>query len=86
MRSSVVSYVLIAAFSLVLGSAAGGAAEQDEQFEEGMTAYEAGNFAGALEAWRPLAAQGHTEAQFNLGYLHARGEGVKVPGTKVLML
>ena len=36
-------------------------------FAEGLAAYEPGDFATALQEWRPLAEQGHAKAQFNLG-------------------
>lgn len=45
-------------------------------FDEGMKAYNLGNFAAALEEWRPLALTGHAPAQFNLGVMYANGQGV----------
>jgi len=45
-------------------------------FDVGCRAFEQGDFAAALEAWRPLAEQGHAQAQFRLGCLHAFGLGV----------
>jgi TPR repeat protein len=45
-------------------------------FDEGMAAYEAGDFATALAEWQPLAEQGSAAAQFNLGLLHYHGKGV----------
>lgn len=44
--------------------------------EDAVAAYAAGDYAGALELWRPLAEQGSPEAQFRMGVLYERGEGV----------
>lgn len=45
-------------------------------FEEGVRAYQSGDYATALRAWLPLAQQGHATAQFNLGVLYGQGHGV----------
>jgi hypothetical protein len=45
-------------------------------FEDGLAAYEREDYATALIFWRPLAEQGHAEAQFNLGVMHYEGWGV----------
>jgi TPR repeat protein len=45
-------------------------------FDAGCSAYDRGDFAAALEEWQPLAEQGHAQAQFRLGCLHAFGLGV----------
>jgi len=44
-------------------------------YGKGLTAYKAGDFAAALTEWKPLAAQGEAEVQYNLGVLYANGEG-----------
>ena len=44
--------------------------------EAGVDAYNRGDYATALREWRPLAEQGDTDAQFNLGLLYANGQGV----------
>jgi TPR repeat protein len=50
-------------------------------FATGLTAYQKGDYAGAVKEWRPLAEQGVAEAQFNLGLLYADGQGVPLdPG------
>ena len=51
-------------------------------FDEGLAAYERGDYATALKEWRPLARQGHADAQYNLGVMYANGQGV--PQDKVL--
>ncbi len=45
-------------------------------FVEGVAAYNRGDFAAALQEWRPLAEQGHAPAQFNLRIMYNKGEGV----------
>ena len=35
-----------------------------------------GDYATALRLWRPLAEQGGADAQFNVGQMYRRGEGV----------
>ena len=44
--------------------------------EEGLAAYQRGDFATAMREWRPLAEVGDANAQFNLGAMYANGEGV----------
>ncbi len=44
--------------------------------ETGGAAYDRGDYATALEEWRPLAEQGDAGAQFNLGLLYDMGRGV----------
>lgn len=44
--------------------------------QDGVQAFEAGNYTLALELWTPLAKQGDADAQYNLGLLHANGWGV----------
>ncbi len=45
-------------------------------FDEGAAAYERGDYATALKEIHPLAEQGHAEAQFVLGFMYSKGEGV----------
>ena len=44
--------------------------------DEGMAAYNRGDYATALREWRPLAEQGVAEAQSRLGFMYTFGEGV----------
>ncbi len=46
-------------------------------YEAGLIAYDAGDYAKALNIFRPLAEQGHTNAQYRLGVMHNKGRGVK---------
>ncbi len=45
-------------------------------FDEGLAAVKRGDYTTALREWRPLAEQGHAEAQFNLGVMYYIGEGL----------
>ncbi len=51
-------------------------------FEAGLNAYKAGDYATALKEWQPLADQGAPHAAYNLGLMYARGEGVPKDFTK----
>src|SRR5512142_372566 len=62
---------LSALFLLLLSSLAPAA-----DFQAGLDAYKRGDFAAALREWQPIADGGDPHAQYNLGLLYARGEGV----------
>ena len=64
-------------FRLILAALLAGAglgAQAD--FADGFAAYERGDYATALREWQPLAEQGDAVAQFNLGLMYDKGEGV----------
>jgi uncharacterized protein len=44
--------------------------------EDGVTAYQNGDYAEALRLWRPLANQGNATAQAHLGVMYTYGRGV----------
>jgi TPR repeat protein len=46
------------------------------QFQKGLTAYDSGDHATALRELTSLAKQGDAIAQFNLGLIYRKGEGV----------
>lgn len=46
-------------------------------FDLGLSAYAAGDYATAVREWSALAAAGDTEAQYSLGELYEQGRGVK---------
>ena len=60
-------------FILVLFSPATSSAND---FQEGLNAIHGTNYNKALEKLRPLAAQGHAAAQYNLGVMNEWGDGV----------
>ena len=41
-----------------------------QDFQKGWDAYDAGDYATALQEWRPLAEQGNAYAQTNLGFMY----------------
>ncbi len=45
-------------------------------YENGLAAYQRGDYATALHYWRPLAERGVAQAQNNLGLMYANGQGV----------
>lgn len=45
-------------------------------FEDATAAYRRGDYVTALRLIRPLAQQGHSIAQYNLGLMYEKGEGV----------
>ena len=45
-------------------------------FQAGAKAFDRGDYAAALKEWEPLAKQGHSLAQFQLGVLYSQGLGV----------
>lgn len=47
-----------------------------QDFDKGLEVSQAGDYEAALKEWRPLAEQGSAEAQFNLGIIYDKGEGV----------
>lgn len=47
-------------------------------FESGMNALLEGHYAKAFCQWEPLANQGYAEAQYNMGWLYANGNGMNV--------
>ena len=53
-----------------------GARPAQAEFAAGWAAYQRGEFATALEVWRPLADDGMAEAQYNLGIMYDEGKGV----------
>lgn len=62
----------LAAFALMLVPAV----VQAQDFDKGEAAYQAGDYATALQELGPLAEQGNAEAQFTLGFMYQFGAGV----------
>lgn len=67
---------MILAVFLPVGTAWG------QNFEAGMAAYEQGNYAAALQAWRPLAESGDALAQLQVGFAYRTGRGVEQNDTE----
>ncbi|KAF0279935.1 sel1 repeat family protein [Spiribacter aquaticus] len=47
-----------------------------QSFSEGVNAYNEGDYGTALEVFRSLAKEGSAEAQYNIGYMYEKGQGV----------
>ena len=47
-----------------------------QDFDKGLAAAQSGDYATALQEWRPLAEQGNALAQYNLGFMYDNGYGV----------
>lgn len=64
-------------YALLMAAAAAWTSSVPAQdFQAGREAVTRGDFATALAEWQPLAEDGDPAAQYNLGMLHARGDGV----------
>ncbi len=50
----------------------------NERYQQGVASMEQGNFAEAFCIWKPLANQGHIEAQYSIGWMYANGYGLKL--------
>lgn len=53
-------------------------------FDEGLASYKKNDYAFALQIFRPLAKQGHANAQFNLGLMLFKAQGVAQDETHAL--
>lgn len=52
--------------------------DSEQRIQQGLDAVAAGNYGEAYWAWRPLADKGRPEAQYQLGWLYANGNGLRV--------
>ena len=69
MRTLIIIPVLL--LSVLLG-----APSYSGDFSKGLTAAQNGDYATALKEWKPLAEQGDALAQYNLGQMYRKGDGV----------
>ena len=68
---------LIATFCLTVVLLPGSVGESwGADFQRGVAAYNRGDYTTALREWAPLAKQGNADAQYNLGLMHEKGQGV----------
>ena len=70
MRNALMAGLVVLVLSV--GFAAPAAAGPFEKAEE---AYNRGDYAAVFQLMRPLAEQGHAEAQLSLGFAYATGQG-----------
>ena len=71
MRFSLSTLVALFAFATAASNASG-----QDALADGMAAYRSGDYAKAVELWRPLAENGDVTAQYRLGNMYADGRGV----------
>ena len=50
--------------------------DDDASFQIGLGAYEQGHYKTAKDIWEEIAKRGHAEAQFGLGCIYNKGDGV----------
>lgn len=75
MKQVIIKWILAALTLAVIGC--GDQSQQDAaSYKEGVDAYAQGNYAVALEKFKPLAEHDNMEAQFNLGVMYRQGQGV----------
>ena len=65
-----ITVIIATALSLAFTSVAA------QDFQKGYAAYQAGDYATAIQEWTPLAEAGNAVTQFMLGYMYAKGQGV----------
>jgi hypothetical protein len=70
----------LAIISAIISIVANGAfaATDDDQFRRGLSAFNIGDYAGALEIWRPLAERDEPRSEAGIGFMYHRGLGVPV--------
>ena len=56
-----------------------------EDFNSGLDAFNAGNYADAFANWWPLAQRGDAKSQASLGFLYYSGKGVRRDDQKALL-
>jgi len=76
MRLRAAAVILAAALGLWLGEASAGTAEED--FRAGLSAFNVGDYAAALNLWRPLAEQDDPRSEAGLGFMYHRGLGLAI--------
>ena len=69
--------IWLATAALLFSPLCDGQAQDDEAVvAQGLAAFDGGDFTGAFEAWAPLAARGHADAQVLVAGLYLTGRGV----------
>jgi TPR repeat protein len=72
--------VTVAYLAIATASATAGSPEED--FRNGLSAFNGGDFAAAMRLWRPLADRDDARSQAGVGFLYHRGLGVKTDDTQ----
>jgi uncharacterized protein len=72
---ALIALILCLGESPIVGTAR--AATDDDDFRRGLTAFNTGDYATALQVWRPLAEKGEPRSQAGIGFMYHRGMGVR---------
>jgi len=67
---------LLIAVSLLAAGCGDQSQKDAANYQEGLDAFNQGNFADALKKLQPIAEKGNAEAQFRLGLMYREGKGV----------
>jgi len=78
-KPDVIGGLIFAAFLLSASSAQAG------PWEDGMAAYNRGDYLPAIRLFRPLAENGNRKAQNVIGAMYSKGEGVQRNASRALM-
>jgi len=73
---------LLFAFAICAAVGLGGAPAKADAFYDGLVAYNSRNYSSAARIWQRLAEHGHPNAQSSLGFLYAKGLGVRADSAK----
>jgi len=68
--------IVVMRFALVAGLVLALTGPASADFEDGTAAYDRSDYATALREWLPLAEQGFSGAQVNIGLMYRKGQGV----------
>jgi TPR repeat protein len=78
--------ILIGGVIMVLANASGGVSVAlAGPWEDGMSAYNRGDYVPAIRLFRPLAEQGNPKAQSVIGVMYRKGEGVARSSKRAFM-
>src|SRR6266436_8957670 len=61
------------------------AATDEDDFRRGLSAFNTGDYATALNVWRPLAERGEPRSQAGIGFMYHRGMGVRADDREAAM-
>ena len=73
---------LMAGFFWLSASLPAGAVPADQDFRQGLSAYNSGNFQKAMKIWMPLAQGEDPSSQAGIGFMYHRGLGVATDNRK----
>jgi TPR repeat protein len=76
---------MIVGGSILVAQIVGLAAAVAGPWEDGMAAYNRGDYVPAIRLFRPLAEQGNPKAQNLLGVMYRRGHGVKPDSVRAFL-